>query len=186
MSLALQLRTAKEILEEVKQQLSEKQEGTTKRKRKESSPPRRPMTAYFLFWEEKRPRMMSKYPGYNAMQLTKKMSKRWGNLSEERKENYRQIYRENREIFEKEMTEYLCDKHPEERRPRSSLELWSLEKAPEIKSSHPDITSKKLDKKLKKYWEQLDDKQEWERKSKKESQRFLKKMEKRARGKNYK
>ena len=92
---------------------------------------------------------------------------------------------ENREQFQKNMTKYFVDKHPEVTPPRSQFDLWSLEEAPEIKSSRPDITSKKLDKKLKKYWEQLDDKQEWERKSKKESQRFLKKMEKRARGKNY-
>ena len=178
------IRTAKEILEDTKKKVSEKKQTSKKRKREESSQPKRPITAYLLYCEEKRPRFAEKYSTLSATELTKKMAKKWQRLSDEKKAKYKEMYRENRQRFERDIFQYFVEKNPEETPPRSAFDLWSFEKAAEIKKSRPDISEKKLQKKLKKYWERLEEKEEWEQKAKKETEKFIKKMSKKARDKN--
>lgn len=174
------IRTAKEILKDTKKKVSENKETSKKRKREESLQPKKPKTGYLLYCEEKRPRLAEKYSTLSATEVMKKVAKKWQKLSDEKKEKYKEMFRENRQQYERDLTQYFVEKNPEETPPRSAFDLWSLKKAAEIKKSRPDISEKKLQKKLKKYWERLEEKEEWEQKAKKETEKFIKKMKKKA------
>ena len=171
------LRTAKEILVDAKTKVSSR-----KRKRDEgdSREPKMPKTAFLLFCEEKRLHLAAEYPTLNGKELTVKLGKRWRKLSDEKKERYKEIYLENRQQYELDLTQYFLDHNPEEKPPRTAFDIWSEVKSEEIKKSHPDILEKKLNKKLKKYWERLEDKEIWEKKAKMKSDKFIRNMRKKS------
>lgn len=167
-------RTANEVLEDAKKKVAD-QKKTRKRKRDDRDPslPKMPLTAYLLFCEQKRPRLAQKYGNKEVMG---KLAKKWSKLSDEKKEKYKEMYRESRQKYEHDIVQYYVDHYPNETPPKNAFDLWSLDKAAEIKKSRPDISEKKLKKKLKRYWEQLEDKEQWEKKAKKEVDKFIKAM----------
>ena len=173
------LRTAKEILEDTKTKVSD-QNANRKRKRDDgdSRQPKMPKTAFLLFCEEKRSHFAAKYPTLNSKELMGKLAKKWQKLSDEKKERYKEIYLENRQQYEHDLTQYFVDNNPEEKPPRTAFDIWSEVKSQEIKKSRPDILEKKLNRKLKKYWERLEDKEIWEKKAKMETDKFIRKMKK--------
>ena len=178
------MRTAKEILEDAKQKVTEKEDTrkSRKRKREEKDPtfPKTPLTSYLIFCEEKRPRLAQKYPNLGSKELMTKLAKKWQKLSDQKKKKYQDIYAENREKFDHDMTKYFIEHFPDEKPPKSAFNLWSESKEKEIKKDRPDISQKKLNKKVKKYWEKLEEseKEKWEKKAKSEVRKYIKKMKK--------
>lgn len=175
------LRTAKEILDDARTKVSD-QNANRKRKRDEGEPrqPKMPKTSFFLFCEEKRSHLAAKHPTLNSKELMAKMAKRWQKLSDEKKERYKEIYLENRQQYEHDLTQYFVDNNPEEKPPRTAFDIWSQVMSQEIKKSRPDISERKLNKKLKKYWERLEDKEVWQKKSKLETDNFIRRMKKKS------
>ncbi|XP_022794362.1 high mobility group-T protein-like [Stylophora pistillata] len=176
------MRNAKEILEDAKQRAADKQTSEGSRKRKmDDSFPKAPLTAYLLFSNEKRQPMAEKYPDLNTRELLAKIGKKWRKLSAEKKKKYQDIYLEDKKKYESELTQYFLTNFPEEKAPKTAFELWSAKKEKELKEEHPNISDKRLQKKLKKRWGRLDDeeKEELEKKSKQEMDKFLRKMRKR-------
>ena len=172
------MRTAKEILGDTKRKVAEQKESRKRKKDdKDPSLPKLPLSSYFIFCEQKRPRLAQKY---SSKEVVGKLAEKWKNLPDEKKEKYKEMYRESRQKYEHDIVQYYVEHNSEEMPPKTAFELWSKEKAAEIKKSRPDISEKKLKKKLKKYWEQLEEKEEWEKKAKKEADRFIKKMKKKA------
>lgn len=173
------MRTAKEVLEDAKRKVAD-QKDSRKRKRDETDPtlPKMPLTAYLIFCEERRPRMAEKYSTLGSKQLMAKLAKKWRKLSEEKKEKYKEMYREKRQKYEHDLTQYFVEHNPDETAPKTAFDLWAETKATEMKKSRPDISEKKLKKKLNKYWERLEDKEQWEKKAKKEVDKFIKRMKK--------
>ena len=112
----------------------------------------------------------------SILEIATKVGKKWRELSEDEREKYKAIYRENKEQYDCDLAQYFLDNNPGETPPKTAFELWSKGKAKELKASRPDISEKKLNKKLKKYWESLEDKEDWERKAKKETEKFLKRV----------
>ena len=78
------------------------------------------------------------------------------------------------------ITQYFIEHYPDERPPKTAFELWSESKEKEMKKDRPDMSQKKLNKKVKKYWEKLEEskKEKWEKKAKREVTRYIKKMKK--------
>jgi len=173
------MRTAKEVLEDVKKKVADQKENR-KRKSDDRDPalPKMPMTAYLLFSEQKRRRLAEKYPTLGGTELRGKITKKWQKLPQEKKEKYKEIYRENRQKYEHDLLQYFVDHNPEEKPPKTAFDLWSEAKAAEIRKDRPDISEKKLKKKLAKYWDRLEEKAEWDKKAKKEVDKFLRKMKK--------
>lgn len=179
------LRTAKEILEDAKQMMADKKENNVesrKRKRDDKDPalPKLPITSYLIFCKEKQPGFAEKYATLSSQELRVKMGKKWRKLSDEKKKKYQDMYLENRKKYEHDLTQYYIEHFPEQKAPKTAFDLWSEEKEKEIKEDRPEISDKKMKKKLKKRWEKLDDKdkEKWEKKSKPEIDKYLRKMRK--------
>lgn len=60
------------------------------------------------------------------------------------------------------------------------FDLWLERKVLELKQFCFDILERKFNKKLVKYWERLEDKEQWENKFKKEFENFVIKMKKKS------
>ncbi|KAL9961424.1 hypothetical protein ACROYT_G030361 [Oculina patagonica] len=169
------MRTAKEILEDAKVKMADKMEKkdnatSRKRKREDSALPKMPLTTYFIFCEQKRPRLAEKHTELNSKELAVKLSKKWKKLSEEKKQKYHDIYVENKKKYDQEILQYYLKLYPDEKPPKTAFDVWSHKKKEEIKIERPDISEKKMNKKLTKYWEKLEDgeKEQWQKKAKTE------------------
>ena len=178
------MRTVNEILEDAKLKVAGKEDSVNSRKRKRDDKdpafPKTPLTSYLIFCEEKRPRLAQKYTSLGSKELMTKLAKKWQKLSDQKKQKYQDIYLENRKKFDHDITQYFIEHYPDEKPPKTAFELWSESKGKEIKKDRPDISEKKLKKKVKKHWEKLEDgeKEHWEKKSKSEVSRYIKRMKK--------
>ena len=93
-------RTAEEVLKDVQylhdKRMTNPPESTKKPASKKSGVdpelPKKPMTSFFLFIKEKRPRLHEKYPELSNTELTKKLGKKWQELPEEKKQKYNQRF----------------------------------------------------------------------------------------------
>ena len=179
------MRTAKEILDDAKLKVAdkiEKEDSAKSRKRKredkDSAPPKMPLTSYLIFCEQKRPRLAQKHANLGSKELMVKLSKKWKKLSDEKKQKYHDIYVENKKKYDEEIVQYYIKHYPDEKPPKTAFDLWSNKKREEIKKDRPDISQKKMDKKLTKYWEKLEDgdKEHWQKKSKAEAGKYIKKL----------
>ena len=178
------MRTVNEILEDAKLKVAEKDDSVKSRKRKRDDKdpafPKTPLTSYLIFCEEKRPRLAQKYTDLGSKELMTKLAKKWQKLSDQKKQKYQDIYLENRKKFDHDITQYFIEHYPDEKPPKTAFNLWSESKEKEIKKDRPDISEKKLKKKVKKYWEKLEDseKEHWEKKAKSEVSKYIKRMKK--------
>lgn len=178
------MRTVNEILEDAKLKVAEKDDSVKSRKRKRDDKdpafPKTPLTSYLIFCEEKRPRLAQKYTDLGSKELMTKLAKKWQKLSDQKKQKYQDIYVENRKKFDHDITQYFIEHYPDEKPPKTAFNLWSESKEKEIKKDRPDISEKKLKKKVKKYWEKLEDseKEHWEKKAKSEVSKYIKRMKK--------
>ena len=185
------MKSAREILLEAKEVVSERGRNNktkalgAKRKRENPDPafPKRPKTAFFLFKEKKHAHMIEKYPNLKGIELATKLGKKWQKLSDDKKKYYKDLYKEEKVRFEKEAIDYFLEQFPDEVRPKTAFDLWAERKALDTKEDHPDISERKLMKKLNKKWEKLDsnEKDLWEKLAKKQHDSFRRKMMQRMR-----
>ena len=68
--------------------------------------PKRPMTAYFIFMQEKRESIREEDPNVGLVDLAKKMGERWKGLSDEGRKVYDVKYQEGLARYEEEMHRY--------------------------------------------------------------------------------
>merc|ERR1712038_1690254 len=66
--------------------------------------PKRPMTAYFLFMNEKREEWAGEDMAFT--EIGKKAAVMWGDMSEGKKKKYNDQYAKNRAAYEKKLTAY--------------------------------------------------------------------------------
>merc|ERR1719238_2003263 len=66
--------------------------------------PKRPMTAYFLFMNEKREEWADEDMAFTA--IGKKAAALWGNMSEGKKKKYNDMYQKNRKAYDKKLDAY--------------------------------------------------------------------------------
>ena len=65
--------------------------------------PKRPMTAYFLFAQEERPKVAKSYPSAELGQIAKELGKRYKSLSEGQKQPYVELSQKNLASYKQEM-----------------------------------------------------------------------------------
>ena len=66
-------------------------------------------------------------------------------------------YKSGQEIYSEELTQYLSKHFPDEKPPSTAFEKWRVEVENEIKKERPEISEKKLNKKLIRRWEKLEE-----------------------------
>lgn len=102
------MRTAMEILQDMKDH-HKKAPPTAKKRKLDVDPdlPKKPLSSYFQFSMAKRKKVAEKHPELNSVEIGKKLSKRWNNLSDEKKQKYSDNYHKGMEEYHHQMIEYL-------------------------------------------------------------------------------
>ena len=72
----------------------------------EPAPPKKPLSAFFLYRQEVYGEVKAKHPNARITQLTKIISEMWGKVSGETKDRLEEQYKKNKEIAAKEKEEY--------------------------------------------------------------------------------
>jgi hypothetical protein len=78
------------------------------------------------------------------------------------------------ETYNHEIIDYLKSHNPEVCPPKTRFELWAEDEKKLLKRERPEISEKKLTKKIKRRWENLEeeDRTKWEELEKKEVKKF--------------
>ncbi|KAK3744387.1 hypothetical protein QZH41_002699 [Actinostola sp. cb2023] len=173
------MKTAREVLEDMK--LYHKNARTTSRKKKvvvDPDLPKKPLSSYLQYLQAKRSKFIEKHPGSSNIDITQRLSKRWNKLSDEKKQKYSDSYYRGMEQYQHQMVEYLKKHNPEVTPPLSSFDLWAVEESKTIKNARPDITDRKLKKKLTRRWNNIDSEghSKWDQTAKKEFLKFKKRV----------
>ena len=73
---------------------------------KDPAAPKRPMSSFFLFGEEERPRVREKLGNISVGEVEKELGRRWAVLDKDRKGRYETIHMEAKARYEEEMKSY--------------------------------------------------------------------------------
>ncbi|XP_076275651.1 transcription factor A, mitochondrial-like [Rhynchophorus ferrugineus] len=77
--------------------------------------PKRPLSAYMQYLFEKRPQVKVNYPNLSNIELIKKMSEDWKNLSSDLKLNYENKAKQNKEEYDKRLLQFNNNLTPEQK-----------------------------------------------------------------------
>ncbi|KAI8865972.1 putative high-mobility group non-histone chromosomal protein [Ramicandelaber brevisporus] len=84
-------------------------EPRTKRapkKEKDPDQPKRPLSAFMLFTNEKRDQVKADHPDIKFTEVGKKLGEMWGKLSDAEKEPYQNEYKKKKAVYDKEIEAY--------------------------------------------------------------------------------
>ncbi|XP_011361607.1 upstream-binding factor 1-like protein 1 [Pteropus vampyrus] len=104
------VRTLTELVLEAKERVNNLHKS--KKCRKHPDLPKKPMTAYFRFFKEKRPQYAQKHPGLNNKELTKVLSEEYKKLPEQVKLKYIQDFQKEKQEFEEKLAQFRKE-HPD-------------------------------------------------------------------------
>lgn len=109
----------------------------TSTKSDKPAPPKRPLTAFFLYKEALFPQVKKENPDSKVTELTKIISQKWNKIEAEEKTIYEKKHEEAKLKYEKAVSEYEKEHGPIEKKKRKS------KKAPKGKSASKGKKSKK-------------------------------------------
>ncbi|XP_010055848.2 high mobility group B protein 6 [Eucalyptus grandis] len=106
-------RTAMELLDQYLQfkQEAEKKENKKTKKEKDPLKPKQPMSAYFLFSNERRPALVAE--SKTVLEVAKITGEEWKNMSEKKRRPYEEMAKKNKEKYMEEMEAYKQMKEEE-------------------------------------------------------------------------
>lgn len=105
-------RTMSELLVDAKQWAKHPWNAFGKKTTKHPEMPKKPLTPYFRFFMRKRVSYAKKHPDMSVTDLTKELSKKYGTLSEHKKQKYIDSYNKDMELWKASMVKFRLD-HPE-------------------------------------------------------------------------
>lgn len=84
-----------------------------KKKKPDRDPllPKKPMSAYFLYGQVRRPELKAEHPEFKLGDLAKQMGEEWRNMSDERKKPYQDEAVELKEQYHRDMAIYKANQH---------------------------------------------------------------------------
>ena len=68
--------------------------------------PKKPLTAYFIYFQDKKPSFAEKFSSLSLSELTKLIAKDWNGLNEEQKKVYLEKAANDRKRYEVQMAEF--------------------------------------------------------------------------------
>lgn len=174
--------------------------GNNAKKPVDDSAPKRPKTAYFLWADTVRMKLIKDNPDSSAAQLGKIMGAQWNKLAEKAKDGFKKKFTKNREKFAKawdkytktksyakHQTEFLAWKIHQTKKPyrkdthapkryQSAYQLFTASVRQQIVADNPDLEASDIMKKQGEMWQELasDAKKPWEDKSGKLKAKFQK------------
>ena len=95
-------------------------------------------------------------------------------LPEKKKQVYQRRYENNKAQFEADLTTHFIETFPELSSPKSAFDLWRVGESKDILQDEGNISNKKLRKKLKRRWENQEERviEYWKEKSKEDAKKF--------------
>jgi len=154
------------------------------RRKRDSDKPKRPLTAYMLFCQEKRAEIKKNNPTVSFGEIGKLLGQAWQQLSPDDRKPYEDSSKEAKAHYLQEMKEYK-DKHPDEeeerpkkrqkkgkgkgkgktkrkkkdknapKKPCSAFFWFSKEQRPKLKAAHPEASFGDLGKMVGEAWRNL-------------------------------
>merc|ERR1712048_391553 len=162
---------------------------TKSKKKKDPNAPKKPMSAYFLFMNEKRESIKRDNPDAGVSEIGKIAGEMWNKLED--KSRWEQMQKEAKEKYDIEYAEYLktkpaseddsADERPAKKKkkdpnapkkPMTAYFLFMNEKRESIKRDNPDAGVSDIGKIAAEMWSKIDDKSEWEAKYEKAKEKY--------------
>ncbi|GMJ15048.1 3xHigh Mobility Group-box1 [Hibiscus trionum] len=109
-------KSAMELLEQYLQFKTEAEKETKKKTKKERDPlrPKQPMSAFFLFSNERRTALLAEDKSKSVLDVAKIAGEEWKNMTEEQRRPYDEMAKKNKEKYMEEMEVYKQRKEEEE------------------------------------------------------------------------
>jgi hypothetical protein len=140
-----------------------------KNKLKDPNAPKRAKTSYIIFTCENREKMKKKYPQLSMIEINKKLSALWRNLSDDKKNSYKEKSEIDKQRYNEELSKY--------EKPKKSLNSYNIYFKDELKrlrEKYPGTEVKHLFKQVSQNWKNIDEKlkKKYEKLAKKDKIRF--------------
>lgn len=140
--------------------------------------PKRPPTAYNLYFTETRPRVKANNPGLTpqvcylnlhtvaaisdtdctlAQEILKRVGEEWNALSTGDKKVWEEAYAVKKAEYEKELAAYKGEDPDKPKRPPTAYFLFAASARDTIKASHPDLTTQDIARKAGEMWKAMSD-----------------------------
>lgn len=78
----------------------------TGKSQKDPNAPKRPLSTFFLFSQDERPKIKKDNPSLSVADIAKLIGERWRTISEDRKRHYEEKARQEKERYDREIAEY--------------------------------------------------------------------------------
>ncbi|XP_029110037.1 nucleolar transcription factor 1 isoform X1 [Scleropages formosus] len=158
-------RTLTELIADVQELATNPHKGKTVKKHPDF--PKKPLTAYFRFFKEKRAKYAKLHPEISNLELTKVLSKKYRELSDRKKAKYSEAFHREKEIFEQQLLKFQ-EEHPDlaeymkrsemPQKPKTPQQLWYNHKKKSILKINPEATTKEIKESVGKQWAELSNK----------------------------
>uniref|UniRef100_A0A8C9V5R4 Upstream binding transcription factor n=1 Tax=Scleropages formosus TaxID=113540 RepID=A0A8C9V5R4_SCLFO len=159
-------RTLTELIADVQELATNPHKGKTVKKHPDF--PKKPLTAYFRFFKEKRAKYAKLHPEISNLELTKVLSKKYRELSDRKKAKYSEAFHREKEIFEQQLLKFQREEHPDlaeymkrsemPQKPKTPQQLWYNHKKKSILKINPEATTKEIKESVGKQWAELSNK----------------------------
>mgnify|MGYP000858041294 CR=1 FL=1 len=83
---------------------------TVEKKKKDPNAPKRALSAFLFFSSDKRQEVIDNNPGIKFVDITREISKLWGEIDANSKKKYEEKAKKDKERYEKEKAEYEAKK----------------------------------------------------------------------------
>jgi len=112
--------------------------GKKKRRKKKRDPtkPKRPLSAYIFYANEKRPEFRSTYPDESLMSISKRIAETWATVTD--RSVYESKAAEAKKIYHAAMEEWRAKQPPKIKRPRTAYALFMQDIRSTLAAEFPD------------------------------------------------
>ncbi len=73
---------------------------------KDPNAPKRPLSTFFLFSQDERPKIKKDNPSLSVADIAKLIGERWRSIGEDKKRHYEERARQEKERYDREITAY--------------------------------------------------------------------------------
>lgn len=140
-----------------------------KNKLKDPNAPKRAKTSYIIFTCENREKMKNKYPQLSMIEINQKLAALWRNLSDEKKNSYKEKSEIDKQRYHEELSKYEKPK-----KSLSSYNIYFKDELKRLREKYPDTEVKDLFRQVSQNWKNIDEKlkKKYEKLAKKDKIRY--------------
>jgi len=185
----------------LKSKMAKDKKRARRKKNKDPNKPKRPMSSFMFFANEKRPELRAKFPDMKITDIGKKLGELWKDVTADDKTRFEGMHTKDLARYNKQMETYTppaesesssdsdSDKPKKKKkkkndpnRPKrgmSSFMFFANAKRTEVRAAHPDMKITDIGKKLSEMWKVIssEEKKKYEDKQAQDKERYKKQME---------